>query len=130
MKAQCWSCYGKGTDVFGDACDDCGGAGWEESSRLVTMNRRKPFLGRRDPRADAHGNEKWPRMTVEVPPEVAVEMERIAKKLWRGHTMKPPSRSAIVRAALVEWMERHDPEPDAPLESSAEEILERLELGT
>jgi hypothetical protein len=31
--------------------------------------------------------------------------------------------------ALIEWMERHDPEADAPIEGTAVEVFDFLALG-
>ena len=129
MKTPCWSCEGRGHFFEHGECGTCEGTGFLNEPRLHVMSRRKHFVGSRDPRSDAHGNEKWPRLTTEVPPEIAEELDRIGKLVNRRHGLgSVPKRASIVRHALLEWMEKYDPEPGPAIEATAEEIIERLEL--
>lgn len=130
MKTPCWNCEGRGWH-YGDGsdCETCGGTGINDESRLQVMFRRKRYIGLGQKHTDRHGNEKWPRMTVEVPPEILIEAEAVAKKL-RGRSQfgyGPKSRAAIIRMALLEWMNKHDPEENV-IEATAEEIFERMEI--
>lgn len=128
MKTVCWNCQGTGALI--NDCDTCEGTGILDEPRLEVMSRRRYFLGRADPRSDANGNEKWLRFVTEIPPEFAPEIDRIAKKVWGGHTSKPPSRAAIMRAALLDWMDKHDPESGGEhTDTTAVEIIERLEIA-
>lgn len=128
MKTVCWNCDGKGT-ILDDPCKTCHGTGINDEPRLHVMYRRKPFLGSRHPRGDKNtGWEKWPVLSAQVPPEVAVEIDRVGKKVANRHQMTKMSRASIVRSALLTWMEVNDPEPDAVLDGTAEEYILHKEL--
>lgn len=127
---QCWSC----TSFDGDrdsSCEHCGGAGVVPVTAEDAMHRRKLFLGRKHPLADANGNEKWARFAAEVPPELAQALDRVQRRIAGIHR-ESCTRSGLVRFALLEWLEKYDGAPviePESVEGDAEEMPEELSAG-
>lgn len=81
------------------------------------MNRWERILREREP------GERWPRLCVEVPPEIAVELERIYKDSL-GVNRSSATKAGILRAALLVYLEKERPEGPKSVEGEAIEVEE------
>jgi len=91
-------------------------------------HRPKRYLGKGHSRADDNGYEKWPRYGVEVPPELAVQLEAAQRKsLGVNATPTNATRANLVRAALRMYLQATDPEREAAIEGTAIEIFNDIE---
>jgi hypothetical protein len=75
----------------------------------------------------ADGRPHWPRFQVELPPEHAEELMRLYR-LTMGPNASSASRAGLLRTAILAWWEQQSPEPDAPIEATATDVLERPAL--
>lgn len=64
-------------------------------------------------------NERWPRFTVEVPPELAVLLDAVQKRAL-GVNRSSASRAGIVRAGLILFLEATANPPEPAIDATAE----------
>lgn len=72
--------------------------------------------------------EKWPRFSVEVPPELA-EMLDAAQRKSLGVNQDSATRPNLVRSGLRLYLNTVEPEPEAAIEGTATEIIDVPLLG-
>jgi hypothetical protein len=75
-------------------------------------------------------DEKWPRFSAEIPPELAEELAAAQRKSlgnsWDGYSGRPinATRANMVRAGLRLYLNKISPEPEPPIDSTAVEIID------
>lgn len=75
----------------------------------------------------ASPDEKWTRLQVDVPAEVADELMRL-HRAEMGPNASSATRQGLLRGALLAWWEARDPEPSPPIEGTAVEVIEQRGL--
>lgn len=85
------------------------------------MSRADRIMARAMGHADPE--ERWPRFQVELPPEQAEELMRLYRRTM-GPNASSASRAGLLRTAILGWWEQQSPEPDAPIEGTATDVLD------
>jgi hypothetical protein len=86
--------------------------------------RDQSWLRRKHPLED-----KWPRFTAEVPPELAEALDLAQRKsLGVNATSQNATRANMVRAALRLYLNTVDPLPDEAIEGTAVEIFDLSQI--
>lgn len=96
-----------------------------EWTRADSWHRDKAYLGLSHPDADQNGYEKWPRFQVEVPPELAIEIDD-AHRRSLGVNASSASRAGATRAGLRMYLDATAPEREAAIEGTAIEVAGEL----
>jgi hypothetical protein len=125
FKYPCWCAKG----LFGGLHDPdpdhqlCGGTGWVVTSRIEAMWRDKVYLGYEHPKANKQsGYEKFVRVAAEIPPEVMEELDRVHRRVL-GVNASSATRAGLIRAALLTYWDRHEPEVEYT-DAEAQEITD------
>jgi hypothetical protein len=112
IKCRCRWCYGRGNFGGHLPCEHCDGSGREIITRDEAWSRTK------------EPNEKWPRFSTEVPPELA-DLIDAAQRKSLGVDAMSASRASCTRAALRLYLNALDPEDEESIEGTAREHVER-----
>lgn len=73
--------------------------------------------------------EKWPRFSAEIPPELAPLLDAAQRRsLGVNASPRNATRANLVRAGLRLYLNAVHPEPDAAIDSTAIDIIDRPQL--
>lgn len=91
------------------------------SAKCVRARRSELFHRRK------MANEKWPRFTVEVPPELAAMLDA-AIKAQLGVNVSAFSRAGVARRALRMLLDEVAPVEEPAIEATGEDVIDFLEI--